>query len=161
MQVRNAAAACRLPVGLNASAQRWPSGTNDLRDGAPQVVAANPVDPLERPKKPVATRGDVRARDADDGTTRHHEHQGEIGVRRDDTARDRLDASMGGAIGGRDRRSRSKLLVHGTYLVADVHVCTCKRYARRLLTCRPQRPKRPAHKQRHGCAARSKESLRC
>src|SRR5262245_34525255 len=44
MQVGDAAAPRRLPVVLNASAQQWPSGANDLRDSALKVVGANPVD---------------------------------------------------------------------------------------------------------------------
>src|SRR5262245_12364883 len=49
VQIRDAAARRRLPVVMNASPQRRPSGANDLGDGALQVVAANPVDPLQRP----------------------------------------------------------------------------------------------------------------
>jgi hypothetical protein len=115
VQVRNAATRRRLPVVLNASAQRWPSGSNDLRNGALQVVTANPVDPLKRAEKPVAGWGDVHGRDADDGAAGDHEHHGKIGQRRNSPACDLADASMGGAIGGRDLRSRSNLLVHGAY----------------------------------------------
>jgi len=113
VQVRNAAARRRLPVVLNASAQRWPSGSNNLRDGALQVVTANPVDPLKRAEKPAAGWGDVHGRDADDGAAGHHEHHGEIGQRGNRPARNLADASMGGAIGGRDLKSPSNLLVHG------------------------------------------------
>jgi len=115
VQVRNAATRRRLPVVLNASAQRWPSGSNDLRNGALQVVTANPVDPLKRAEKPVAGWGDVHGRDADDGAAGDHEHHGKIGQRRNSPACDLADTSMGGAIGGRDLRSRSNLLVHGAY----------------------------------------------
>ena len=161
MQIRDAAAPRRLSVVMNASPQQWPPGANDLRDRALQVVAANPVDPLKHPKEPVTRGGDVRRRDADDRPPGHHEHHGEIGEPRNSTARDPLDASMGSAIGGRDRKDRSNLLVHGaTSLGSDIHVCTCKRYARRLLICRPQRPNRPVHKQRHGCVGRSRASRR-
>ena len=116
MQIGDAAARRRLPVIMNASPQRRPSGANDLGDGALQVVAANPVDPLQRPQQPVASGGDVGGRDADDGAAGHHKHHSEIGERRYSTARDFLDASMGSAIGRRDRRNRSNLLVHGANL---------------------------------------------
>ena len=122
MQVGNAAAPRRLPVVLNASAQQRPSSANDLRDRALKVVAANPVDPLECANQPAAAGRDVGGCDADDGAAGHHEHHGEIGERRNSTACDHFDASMGSALGGRDRRSRSNLLVHGaTSLVAYVH----------------------------------------
>jgi len=112
MQVRNAAAPGRLSVALNGSPQRWPSGTNDLRHGALKVVAANPIDPLERADKPVASGRDMRRPDADDGPAGHHEHPCEIGERRNSTPRDLLDASMGGGV-GRDQRRGSNLVVHG------------------------------------------------
>jgi hypothetical protein len=116
VQVRNAATWRRLPIVLNASAQRWPSGSNDLRDGALQVVRTNTVNPLKRAEKSVAGGGHVHRRDADDGASGHHEHHGEIGERWNSAARDLPDASIGGAIGGRDLRSRSNLLVHGATL---------------------------------------------
>jgi hypothetical protein len=161
MQVRNAASTCRLPVVLNASPQRWPAGANDVCDGALKVVAANPVDPLERADKPATCGRHVRGRDADDRAAGDHENHGEIGERRNSTARDLLDAAMGGAAAGRDRNHRSNLLVHGaTSLGASVHKCTCKRYARRLLICRTQRRNQPPHSPKPGCADQSKASIR-
>jgi len=113
MQIRNAAAPRRLSVVLNADAQRWSSGANDVRDSALKVAAANPVDPLERADKTPARGRHVRARDTDDGLPAHHEYHDEISERRNSTSRDLLDASISGAVAGRDRGDRSNLLVHG------------------------------------------------
>jgi len=116
MQIGHAATPGRQPVVLNASAEQRSSSANDLRDGALKVVAANPVNPLKRAGKPAAGGRDVGGCDADDGTAGHHEHHSEIAERRNGTACDLLDASMGGTVGGRDRRTRSNLIVHGSYL---------------------------------------------
>jgi hypothetical protein len=116
MQIGNAATPGRQPVVLNASPEQRPSSANDLRDGALKIAAANPVDPLKRADKPVAGGRDVGGCDADDGTAGHHEHHGEIAERRNSTACDLLDASMGAAVARRDRKTRSNLLVHGRYL---------------------------------------------
>jgi len=120
MQVCHAAAPRRLPVVLNAFAEQWSSSANDLRDSALKVVAADAVAPLERADKPHASGRDVRGCDPDDRAAGHQEHHGEIGSRRNGTACDLLDASMSGALAGRDRRmTRSNLVVHGaTSLVA-------------------------------------------
>jgi hypothetical protein len=162
MNVSNTAARRRQTVGLDADAQRRPSGANDLCDRAVKIVTRNSVDPAQHAEKPIACWRNMCRRDPDDGASGHQEHDGEIGKRWNSSARDLPGGSTGRSARGRDRRSRSNPLIHELPRPRrDAHVCTCKRNARRLLICRPQCPNRPHHKPKPGCAGRSMESIRC
>jgi hypothetical protein len=108
MKISDAAARCRTRVALrqNLCANQGTSRAHDLCDRAPQIRAADAVDPLERAHQSTAARVGVCRCDADNSPPGYDEHDTEISQGWNALPDDVLDCPSSGSGGsGRDRRS--------------------------------------------------------